>query len=329
MSENEYIKNIINANNDYDIKVYVKKYVDNEYDILKLSNLSISDTKKKALYESIIRYFFYDLFYYEIKKEKDKILFLKVFCIVNPEFTTNYYPMLSDITDPVSVFSVDELKTITKFVSINDWESVEDSIGFKKTADIINVIIPINNVFQATKVLKYIPVDKMNTVYEAACQDSICFKHYYNNVDNEEKEKLLDYYLINKKNDYYTSIYILQNNLVKDDISLIEKSSSTIIYLYIMNNDLNNEDEKKLEKALLKTNDFEYIIYYYFYKNKYMFYKIFINTVIFLAFVKMNEVLFKNRMILDDVIDKIKNEMDWFNKYVDDAYKYEYEKKLK
>ena len=43
----------------------------------------------------------------------------------------------------------------------------------------------------------------------------------------------------------------------------------------------------------------------------------------------MNEDIFKNKNILNNIVDKIKNDMEWFNKFIDDSFEYQKAKVLK
>ena len=329
MSQKDYIEKIKKAEDSYYVRSLVKTYINKEYNVYNLMNLNISDDKKSALYETIIVYLYDNLFYYHIKEEKDKVLFLKALCYVNPIKESNYYKMLNDISDPVSKFTINELNILTRYIKVYGWQDLEETIGFDKASSIINKIVPFEVIHISYEVIKYANEDNKKKILEAACYNINSFLLAYDKFDDKYKEELINYYIDNNKNEYQISDYIIKNNLIKSDISIIEKSTSTIIYSYLMNNDLSIEDEKRLEKALLKTNDFEYIVYYYFYKNKYMFYKIFTTLVIFLAFVKINGNLFKNKNILEDILNKVKEEMQWFNNHINEVYNYERVKILK
>ena len=71
---------------------------------------------------------------------------------------------------------------------------------------------------------------------------------------------------------------------------------------------MNESQNKMLEKALLDTHDIQYISYYYFYKNREMFLKLFGSTLLFLSFVGMNKELFTNTIILSAITKLIKEE---------------------
>ena len=234
MTEKDYLNRIKEEKEHYYIRSHTKTYINKEYNVYDLMNLDIPSDRKIILYQTIIENLFEPSFYYHIKEEKDRILFLKAFCNVNPQYESNYYRMLSEISDPVNVFSNNELKIITKYIRIYGWQDLEETIGFDKAASIINVLVPLNYVFQSAEVIKYIYDDNRKIIYESACDSLIYFKHICDKTDEKYKDELLNYYISNKKNDYEISEYIIKNKLIKDDISVIENTTSTIIYSYLI-----------------------------------------------------------------------------------------------
>ncbi len=85
---------------------------------------------------------------------------------------------------------------------------------------------------------------------------------------------------------------------------VIDSNNAMLIYGLLMNDKLKWRSEKFLT-ALLKTNDTEYVTYYYFFKEPDKFKQIYGNESCFLAYVYLNSELFHNKYILNHVIRKI------------------------
>ena len=162
------------------------------------------------------------------------------------------------------------------------------------------------------------------------CKKCITSFDEYNKVkyylNDEETKKLASIFISSNNNSSWTWIKILEEIIkVYDELKIDacdydEKDynrlliiigtfgTADVIYNALMNQKLNESQSKMLEKALLDTHDIQYISYYYFYKNREMFLKLFGSTLLFLSFVSMNKELFTNTIILSAITELIKEE---------------------
>ena len=155
-------------------------------------------------------------------------------------------------------------------------------------------------------------------------------------LDDNEKKDLTNIF-INKKHDNVDIIkrILKDKNYYKEDynrlILLVGMfGSASIIYDTLMNEqNLSDSQIKMLEKALLDTHSIEYVSYYYFYKRKDLFIKMFGSSLHFLAFAIMNRELFKDGFVLNDIANAIEEESGEFNKSIIEKYGLAYEKKRK
>ena len=135
---------------------------------------------------------------------------------------------------------------------------------------------------------------------------------YY--LDNDEAKKLTSIFISSKSdNVLITTDIIKSKNYDEKDydrllIIIGTFGTADVIYDVLMTQKLNESQNKMLEKALLDTHDIQYISYYYFYKNREMFLKLFGSTLLFLSFVSMNKELFTNTIILSAITELIKEE---------------------
>lgn len=135
---------------------------------------------------------------------------------------------------------------------------------------------------------------------------------YY--LDNDEAKKLTSIFISSKSDNVLIATDIIKSKNYDekeyDRLLIIIGTFGTadIIYDVLMTQKLNESQNKMLEKALLDTHDIQYISYYYFYKNREMFLKLFGSTLLFLSFVSMNKELFTNTIILSAITELIKEE---------------------
>lgn len=153
--------------------------------------------------------------------------------------------------------------------------------------------------------------------------------------DNEKKD--LTKIFINKKHDNVDIIkrILKDKNYYKeyyDKLILLVGMFGTapIIYDTLMEEkNLNASQVKMLEKSLLETHDIEYIAYYYFFKNNEKFVALFGSALLFLSYVEMNKKYFRNTMILESIISKIKEDEMKFVEEVDNKINISYRKERK
>lgn len=153
--------------------------------------------------------------------------------------------------------------------------------------------------------------------------------------DNEKKD--LTKIFINKKHDNVDIIkrILKDKNYYKEDydklILLVGMfGTAPIIYDTLMEEKkLNASQIKMLEKSLLETHDIEYIAYYYFFKNKEKFVALFGSALLFLSYVEMNKKYFRNTMILESIVSKIKEDEMKFVEEVDNKINISYRKERK
>ena len=155
--------------------------------------------------------------------------------------------------------------------------------------------------------------ETINKIYLKCMRSKEEYKKVISLISKDEIYSLTKIYLKNGNNTDI-AVDIIKNKYYKDEEfdKLIENIESygtaKNIYYVLMNYKLSTENERKLEKALLRTGDIEYISYYYFFKNKDLFLKMFASTLLFLSFVQMNKELFKDAVILKIVTEMIKKE---------------------
>lgn len=178
--------------------------------------------------------------------------------------------------------------------------------------------------------------DAITKIYEKSFNNISDYLFVLKYLDDNEKKELTKVF-INKKHDDINIIkrIIDDKNYYKEDydklILLVGMfGTASIIYDTLMEEkNLNTSQVKMLEKSLLETYDIEYIAYYYFFKNKEKFIALFGSALLFLSYVEMNKKLFRNTIILESIISKIKEDEMKFVEDVNGKINISYHKERK
>lgn len=271
-----------------------------------LDNFSLFNKEKKKM---IIKRFYY---YHQTKFEKmissneDVALMIEYF-MEKPEIyvyaASKFMKKLSEPKKYVKDKYIDVIISNTSTDSIienfNSYfknEILELKDDYYKLLNVKEELTSEDIVAIYEKTFKFLPECKM------------LFDHYLNFAEKKEYTKL---YLTHNPESYDITHYLIKQRAYdKEDFDKLILlvgcfSSAELIYDVIINEQLTESQEKMLEKALYDTRNIEYIAYYTFYKNKKEFNRLFKSSLLFLGFVKLNEHLFKDKEILEDVIDAI------------------------
>ena len=275
-------------------------------EIIKLAGY-LSDEKKKSVYDFFISNnsinSFANLGMY-LKNDDDRALFIK--CLLEKDETHKAYCIMKYMDNPQRL-SDDVIEEVIKY---------ENSDMVIKDFDLlfINMILNKSDYYKLLKYNNKLSTDVIRKIYIKSFNS---LDDYYNVMyflNDKEKKEYTKVFLEEKSDNAIIVNSILKNkDYEKEDyerllliVGMFAKAD--VIYDVLMRENLNKEQEKMLKKALLDTGNVEYIAYYYFFKEIDNFKLLFGSALLFLAYVQMNKEKFKNKKILKDVIDKIKEE---------------------
>ena len=266
-----------------------------------------------------------------LDSDKDRKLLINV--LLERDEKSVAYDVMSVMNNP-KILDEEDIKLI---LSIRNSLSIYECFGEL----FIDVILKRNVIdqYDAYKLLEKKDVLSQDTIikiYEKSFNNISDYLMVLMYLDDKEKKDLTNIF-INKKHDNVDIIkrILKDKNYYKEDynrlILLVGMfGSASVIYGTLMNEqNLSDSQIKMLEKALLDTHSIEYVSYYYFYKRKDLFINMFGSSLLFLSFVNMNKILFKNTNILNNIIKEIKEECEEFNVKITEKYGLAYEKKRK
>lgn len=294
---------------------------------------NLTEEKKKKIYDYVaINYSLY-CGYVSSKLNYDEDRKLLISLLLEKNKKALAYDVMRFMDDPTTL---DE-KTITIILSCKNSLMIYECFGEL----FIDAILKRNVIdqYDAYKLLEKKDVLSEETlikIYEKSFGNVGDYLFAIKYLDDNEKKDLTRIF-INKKQDNVDIIkrILKDKNYHKEDynrlILLVGMfGSASVIYGTLMNEqNLSDSQIKMLEKALLDTHSIEYVSYYYFYKRKDLFINMFGSSLLFLSFVNMNKILFKNTNILNNIIKEIKEECEEFNVKITEKFGIVYDKKRK
>lgn len=292
-------------------KLLLKSYLDDGYSVKNLLENIKNASKRKIVLNTIFGCRLIDPSkmiedYYTYLSSDEKVY---VFRIVLEKSPLQAYYFFREIKNPKTKLEREEITKVivqtTSSVVIKDFDSYFAEELLQK-----------DDYYELLKIKQNLPKNIVERIYEKSIlkpdnYDFMCVMGY---LSDEEKKEYARMFLASTNKNYEIAMYFLDNKIYFDDdfdklLKIVaNKAPADVIYKVLMNETLSEENKKTLEKGLLRTGDIEYISYYYFYKNKDVFIQLFGSTLLFLSFVMINKSIFKNKLLLEEVIIKIKAE---------------------
>lgn len=267
--------------------------------VIELSNVEL---RKKYYYEMAIS--FPNCFKYLMNDDKEKKYAIE--SIMKTEDVILAYNVFKTMNNPKLI----ENNLVEKMLLNQNILSIYDD--FKDAFE--DILLKRNDYYKLLEKKDSLSDELINKIYKKCINsfDEYDKVKYY--LNDEETKKLVSIFISSKSDNVLiaTDIIKSKNYDEKDYNRLLiiigTFGTADVIYDALMNQKLNESQSKMLEKALLDTHDIQYISYYYFYKNREMFLKLFGSTLLFLSFVGMNKELFTNTIILSAITKLIKEE---------------------
>ena len=303
-------------------EILLKSYLEDGYSVKNLLKNITDAGKRKIMLEMIFKQpiieptkMIEDCYDYMLSDEK-----VYVFRIVLEKSPLQAYYFLRKINNPKAKLTSEEIAKIinqtTTGVVIEDYNSYFAEELLKK-----------DDYYELLSIRQNLLKNIIDEIYEKSIlkTDDHDFIRVIEYLNNEEKQNYARMFLNLDSKNYKIAMYVLDNKIYfKEDFDKLLKivgnnAPADVIYKVLMNETLSEENKKTLEKGLLRTGDIEYISYYYFYKNKDVFIQLFGSTLLFLSFVMINKSIFKNKLLLEEVIIKIKAENASYSDDVDKA----------
>lgn len=292
-------------------EILLKSYLEDGYSVKNLLKNITDAGKRKIMLEMIFKQpiieptkMIEDCYDYMLSDEK-----VYVFRIVLEKSPLQAYYFFRKINNPKAKLTSEEIAKIinqtTTSVVIEDYNSYFAEELLKK-----------DDYYELLSIRQNLLKNIIDEIYEKSIlkTDDHDFIRVIEYLNNEEKQNYARMFLNLDSKNYKIAMYVLDNKIYfKEDFDKLLKivgnnAPADVIYKVLMNETLSEENKKTLEKGLLRTGDIEYISYYYFYKNKDVFIQLFGSTLLFLSFVMINKSIFKNKLLLEEVIIKIKAE---------------------
>ncbi len=267
--------------------------------VIELSNVEL---RKKYYYEMAIS--FPNCFKYLMNDDKEKKYAIE--SIMKTEDVILAYNVFKTMNNPKLI----ENDLLQKILLNQNILSIYDD--FKDAFE--DILLKRNDYYKLLEKKDSLSDELINKIYKKCINsfDEYNKVKYY--LNDEETKKLASIFISSKSDNVLiaTDIIKSKNYDEKDYNRLLiiigTFGTADVIYDALMNQKLNESQSKMLEKALLDTHDIQYISYYYFYKNREMFLKLFGSTLLFLSFAGMNKELFTNTIILSAITKLIKEE---------------------
>lgn len=267
--------------------------------VIELSNVEL---RKKYYYEMAIS--FPNCFKYLMNDDKEKKYAIE--SIMKTEDVILAYNVFKTMNNPKLI----ENNLVEKMLLNQNILSIYDD--FKDAFE--DALLKRNDYYKLLEKKDSLSDELINKIYKKCINsfDEYNKVKYY--LNDEETKKLASIFISSKSDNVLiaTDIIKSKNYDEKDYNRLLiiigTFGTADVIYDALMNQKLNESQSKMLEKALLDTHDIQYISYYYFYKNREMFLKLFGSTLLFLSFAGMNKELFTNTIILSAITKLIKEE---------------------
>lgn len=267
--------------------------------VIELSNVEL---RKKYYYEMAIS--FPNCFKYLMNDDKEKKYAIE--SIMKTEDVILAYNVFKTMNNPKLI----ENNLVEKMLLNQNILSIYDD--FKDAFE--DALLKRNDYYKLLEKKDSLSDELINKIYKKCINsfDEYNKVKYY--LNDEETKKLVSIFISSKSDNVLiaTDIIKSKNYDEKDYNRLLiiigTFGTADVIYDVLMTQKLNESQSKMLEKALLDTHDIQYISYYYFYKNREMFLKLFGSTLLFLSFVGMNKELFTNTIILSAITKLIKEE---------------------
>ena len=267
--------------------------------VIELSNVEL---RKKYYYEMAIS--FPNCFKYLMNDDKEKKYAIE--SIMKTEDVILAYNVFKTMNNPKLI----ENNLVEKMLLNQNILSIYDD--FKDAFE--DILLKRNDYYKLLEKKDSLSDELINKIYKKCINsfDEYDKVKYY--LNDEETKKLVSIFISSKSDNVLiaTDIIKSKNYDEKDYNRLLiiigTFGTADVIYDVLMTQKLNESQNKMSEKALLDTHDIQYISYYYFYKNREMFLKLFGSTLLFLSFVGMNKELFTNTIILSAITKLIKEE---------------------
>lgn len=267
--------------------------------VIELSNVEL---RKKYYYEMAI--FFPNCFKYLMNNDEEKKYVIE--SIMKTGDVILAYNVFKTMNNPKLI----ENNLVEKMLLNQNILSIYDD--FKDAFE--DALLKRDNYYELLEKKDSLSDELINKIYKKCINsfDEYNKVKYY--LNDEEAKKLASIFISSKSDNVLiaTDIIKSKNYDEKDYNRLLiiigTFGTADVIYDVLMTQKLNESQNKMSEKALLDTHDIQYISYYYFYKNREMFLKLFGSTLLFLSFVSMNKELFTNTIILSAITELIKEE---------------------
>lgn len=284
-------------------------YVREGYNIDKLLDEFNMFSKEKR--QILIKRFFNGKHYkfLEVLTKTDDKVFM-VDYLVNKNLIMYAFEFLSGICDPKSFVKSDN---INKILNVITTDAIIENFGTYFKDEILELK---DDYYKLLSKKDELSDDDIRKVYikSFAMEFEEYKSFHYHYLSYKEKFKHTKIFLSENCSNYYLAkMYLDKGDFYDEDFGKLLLNigcfaPADVIYdVLIRHERMFNESQKlMLEKSLYDTRDIEYIAYYTFYKNKKEFNRLFKSAILFLGFVRLNEELFKNTEILNDVVNEIK-----------------------
>lgn len=328
------IKNIEKKINDPEIlEGFLSEYINSgdSIDVLLEATNAFKDDKRNLILSIIAdlsTFYLHKIAESKYLEDADRVYVIKKLINDNKYVSTIAYGVMRYVNNPKKCFNDDEIKWILKDVDIKE---IIDKYGAYFSLELLDR----PDYFHLLNVKKELSSEVLNKIYFKSFRS----KHEYLNVISylsaEEKKDYVKKFLKPGCINYEIAFDMISNKYYRGEdyarlLKVIENyAPANIIYEVLMNETLDKKEIDMLEKALLKTGNIEYISYYYFFKDREKFILLFGSALRFLSFVMLNEDKFKNKKLLNTIIESIAKEEKNFSQEVNSKVGVAYHKMQK
>lgn len=308
------ILKVINISSIENILGIYKKVLDFER-MISVSN-GLSNDKKLKVYEFVIKNYGIrgNIVSEFLKNDEDRVLLIKLLLKENP--MEAYYAMTYMNKNNIKkLINKEDIKVILENVS---WRWVNEKFGTLFEDEMLEI----DSKYKIVEVLNYLSEEGLRKI----CAKNLD-KDGYNRIvlglrHKAQKKVYAEVFLEEKCTNATVATWILDTKVCDEEefnkliLIIASYGSAFTIYRTLFAEELNDVQRQILEKALLKTGDIEYISYFYFYKKKSEFIKLFGSTLLFLSFATMNKDKFTDKILLNNIIDAIRKEEAIFSEKI-------------
>ncbi len=298
--------------NEVNIKAKVKSLEKDlsQLDILKLASYLKDSEKKQFIFDYYVfenPYINYENLAMYLRCDEDRM------CLINSLLKYNAFMSAYDVAKVMSNPKALDEKVLRMMLCSCKNISVDDVV---KDFDLlfIDELINMKDYYNLLKYKNKLSYEMVNKICLKSFSSLDDYKKITSILNAQERKKYVKLFLDSMCDNASVANQILKNkDYEKEDherliLIICHFGKADVIYDVLMREDLSDMQTKMFEKALLNTNNIEYIAYYYFYKNKEKFNLLFGSSLLFLSYVLLNEDKFTNKTILEDVKNKIRLE---------------------